>query len=106
MQPTNGKPDPFGDDTAPEVTFQTIARQVRDMQPRALSHDGLDDVVTIVEYMRDQCLDMHAEMKNKARLLSEREADLVRREKELATRQKAVDAVLKVKAPRRWYFWR
>lgn len=105
MKPTNGKPDPFGDDTAPEVTFQTIARQVREMQPRALSADGLDDVVTIIEFMQGRCLEMHEEATNKARILSEREADLARREKELATRQKAVDAVLKLKAPRR-YFWR
>jgi hypothetical protein len=73
----------FGPDTAPDVTYQTIARQVASMQPRALTRESLDDVITIIEFMRTQCLEMHEVNTNKARLLTDKEAELARKEAEL-----------------------
>jgi hypothetical protein len=55
----NANPN-FGEDTPAEaVTHQTVAAQVRSMNPRALTPAMLDDVITMVEYPRDQALKIH-----------------------------------------------
>ena len=105
MSKNNSHPDKvFGPDAPPPVTFETIARQVRELEPRALTNESLDDVITIIEFMRTQCLDMHQANTDRKAALDERELTLQRREQALAVRQRAVECIMKVK-PKRRYFW-
>lgn len=93
---------PFGDDRSPqEVTYQTIAEQVRGMSPRALTANALDDAITLVEFMRDEAIKRHAANEARALELDAREASLVKRARDLKIHERAVAAVLKPNAPRR-----
>ena len=104
MQPANT----FGDDASPqEVTYHSIAQQVRTMNPRALSTNTLDDVVTIIEYMRDACTARHDLQELRAVALMDQEKALNKRERDVTLRGRAIDAMLKTNAPRKIYsLWR
>ncbi len=99
---------PFGDDASPEeLIYQTIAAQVRDMKPRALTPAALDAAVTLVEFMRDETTKKHDANQLRTAELDEREAALVRRARDLKIHERAVAAVMKTNAPRRIAnFWR
>lgn len=92
----------FGDDRSPEeVTLQTLAAQVRALEPRALTANALDDAITLVEFMRDQAIKMHDENVFRAEQLDELERSLNKRARDLKIHERAVAAVLKPNAPRR-----
>jgi hypothetical protein len=93
---------PFGQDLSPqEVTYQTIAEQVKAMAPRALTANALDDAITLVEFMRDEAIRRHEGNALRATELDAREASLVKRARDLKIHERAVAAVLKPNAPRR-----
>lgn len=77
-----------------ETTYSTIAQQVRDMRPSALTPDKFDDVITIIEYMRDQALKIHERNEQQATQLAERELNVTRREREIETKARAVKAAI------------
>jgi hypothetical protein len=86
----------FGHDTSPqEVTYQTIAAQVKVMAPRALTANTLDDVITLIEFMRDEAIRRHDANEARALALDTREAELDRRARNLGLHERAVAAVLK-----------
>jgi hypothetical protein len=93
---------PFGDDKSPqEVTYQAIAEQVRAMTPRALTPHALDDVITLVEFMRDEAIKAHDANVIRSAELDARELGLAKRARDLKLHERAVAAILKPNAPRR-----
>jgi hypothetical protein len=92
----------FGEDQSPhEVTYATLAAQVRSMAPRALTANALDDAITLVEFMRDQALKMHDANITRAQELAEWERTIMLRERNLKIHERAVAAIMKPNAPRR-----
>jgi hypothetical protein len=93
---------PFGQDLSPqEVTYQTIVAQIKDMAPRALTANALDDAITLVEFMRDEAIRRHEANEFRKGVLDELEAHLNKRSRDLKLHERAVQAVLKPNAPRR-----
>jgi hypothetical protein len=93
----------FGDDTAPEaVTYATLAASVRAMDPRALTPNMLDDVVTMVEYMRAEALRVHDANEARSKALDAREKELDRRARDVALAGRVAKAVISG-APRRLF---
>ena len=93
---------PFGSDkSADEVTYAVIAEQVKAMTPRALTPAALDDALTLIEFMRDECVKRHEANTLRAAELDTREKALEKRARDLKTHERAVAAVLKTNAPRR-----
>lgn len=92
----------FGDGASPqEVTYQSIVAQIKEMQPRALTANSLDDVITLVEFMRDESIKRHDANVTRAQELAEWERTIMIRERNLKLHERAVAAVLKPNAPRR-----
>lgn len=92
----------FGDDQSPqEVTYATVAEQVRTMTPRALTPTALDSAVTLVEFMRDQAIARHDANVIRAAELDAIEKALDKRARDLRIHERAVAAVMKTNAPRR-----
>jgi hypothetical protein len=86
----------FGDGKSPaEVTYHTIASQIREIDPRALTPGSYDDVLTMIEFMRESCIAQHDELDRRQTVLDAREKSLDKREKELKTRSRAVEQILK-----------
>ncbi|WP_454627718.1 hypothetical protein [Bradyrhizobium cenepequi] len=95
------QPSDFGTGQSPdEVTYHTIAAQIRNMVPRALTPNALDAALTMIEYLRDEGLKLHDANEARAKELDEREAKLNKRARDLALAQRAADAVLK-RGPRK-----
>jgi hypothetical protein len=96
----------FGKDT---VSFADVAAYVRSLDTSALTFADYADIIAILTYMRDEQIKINDRLNGMGATLDEREADLTRREKELAVRMGAVELMLKGRepnpAPRR-YFWR
>jgi hypothetical protein len=95
--------------TAPAVSYRTIAEQVRNLKPRALTPDVLDDVLTLLEFMRDECIRQHDDNLIAARKLDEREMTLRERERQVAIRTRALDVASGSSGARRragLMFWR
>jgi len=102
----NANPN-FGDDTPAEaVTYATLAAQVRAMNPRALTPNMLDDVIMMVEYMRDEALRIHDANEARSKALDEREKELNRRAREVALASKVAKAVIAGKPRRLFNFGR
>ena len=98
VKPSHPVDSAFGGDdpsNADIVNYHTIATQVANMKPRALTTASFDDVVTLIEYMRDQALKMHQLNLKASEALFEREKQVTKREKELAIRQRAVEAAIR-----------
>ena len=98
------KPDPaFGKDP---VSFADVVDYVRALEPSALQFSDFSDIISILAYMRDEQLRINDKLHVLGAKLDEREADLTKREKEVAIRKGAVDMVLKGREPTRNYFWK
>ena|SRR5579883_1106645 len=97
----------FGDgEPAEAVTYQTIAAQVRAMNPRALTPGMLDDVITMVEYLRDQALSIHDANEKRSAELDQRERELNRRARDVAAAGRVAKAVISGKPRRLFNFGR
>lgn len=86
----------FGADNPP-VSYDGIAAQIRGMKPSALRTDQLDDVLTLIEFMRDNALVIHDRNIENAKVLAARELEISKRERAVALRQRTVEAVLKTR---------
>lgn len=92
----------FGDGSSPEEdAYKAIAEQVRQMTPRALTPNALDNAVTLVEFMRDEAIKRHEQNNQRALELDAREKALEKRARDLKIHERAVQALLKPNAPRR-----
>jgi len=77
-----------------EITYRTIAAQIKEMVPRALTANALDNAVTLVEFMRDEVIRRHDANEKRSLELDQREASLVKRARDLKIHERAVAAVL------------
>lgn len=94
----------FGKDA---VSFADVAAYVRGLDTSALSFADYADIIAILTYMRDEQIKINDKLHSLGATLDEREAELTKREKELAVRKGAVDMFLKGREPQpRRYFWR
>ncbi len=85
------------------VTYEVIASQVKAMKPSALTPSQFDDVVVLIEYMRDEAVKAHDANDLAAKSLAEREAAVTKREREVAIRGRVIEAAIKVRGPRKWF---
>ena len=86
-----------------QVDYTRVAAHIRDLQPRALTPGQYEDVITLLEYMRDELIQRETELTAKTLVMEESERDLVQREKDVAIRGKAVAAVVSVAPRRTWW---
>ena len=93
-------------DVTTEVTYATIAQQVIEMRPRAISRGSIDDVIVLIEYMRDHAVKLHEANAKASNELAQREKAVAKRERDVATRQRAVEAAIKSRSIWARYFKR
>ena len=93
----------------PRVTYAEVVKHLQDMDPRALTNDEAGDVIKLLDYMHDHCLKLFDKQMKHEDALNARAAKLNQREADLAIKQLAVDAVLRmnppIDEPKRRYFW-
>lgn len=96
----------FGDGrSSEEITYRTIAEQIRALTPRAIPPSSYDDVITMIDFLRDNALKLYDEVEQRKGELDKREAELSKQARELKTMHRVAHAVISTK-PRRAYFWR
>lgn len=88
-----------------ELTVDTLAAAIKQLNVRKQNPDKLDDVLDLIEYLRVQAVTLHEENAEAARKLADREAFITKREAELALKMRAVQTIIGDK-PARKYFWR
>jgi len=81
----------FGEDK-PAVNYDSIAAQVRAVNAHSLAPSQYDDVVTLIEWMRDEAVKMHDQNKATSEALAARERDVAKRERDVGIRSRALDA--------------
>jgi hypothetical protein len=86
-----------------QVDYTRVAAHIRELQPRALTPGQYEDVIVLLEYMRDELIQRETELSAKTLLIEERERTLVQREKDVTIRHKAVAAVASVTPRRTWW---
>lgn len=84
-----------------QVDYTRVAAHIRDMQPRALEPGQYEDVITLLEYMRDELIQQQNDLAAKTLVIEERERKVAQREKDVTIRGRAVSAVATVVKPRR-----
>lgn len=80
-----------------EHNYHSIAATVRNMRPRSIPVTQYEDVITLLEWMQERCVEQHDANAKRAEELDRREQELLAREKDLAIRMRAVSAAAKVK---------
>ena len=92
VKPTiNKNPDAvFGKDTQ-TPDFRSIAEQIRALDTRALTAPQTDDVLTLIDFMRDRTLELYDQLEAKEAGLTERKVSLDAREQDIVDREKALD---------------
>lgn len=87
-----------------QVDYTRVAAHIREMQPRALRPEQYEDVITLLEYMRDELIQRQTELEASTLLIEQRERDVAQREKDVSIRSKAVEAAASIgKKQRRWW---
>jgi hypothetical protein len=105
LSPTSPNSPAFGPDKSP-IDYSAIASLIRDMDPRALTNDKLADVLTMIEYLQRETMRVHDGNAQRAAELDRKDQALAERERALALRSRAVDAVLRHAQPRWFVFFR
>ncbi|MCK1741357.1 hypothetical protein IVA80_10895 [Bradyrhizobium sp. 139] len=96
----------FGEDHAPEeITYHTLAAQIRAMNPRALTPQNHDDVVLLLEYLHDETVRRLDELTSKGNALAIREKEVASKERTIRIKERAVGVLLKNREGKRWFFW-
>ncbi len=72
------------------VDYSSVAKIVANIQPRALTENQYEDVITLIEWMKEQCVASHTANIQHAKELDIRALEIERREKELRARSRAV----------------
>lgn len=93
----------FGSDGG-KPNYAAIAQLVSKMEPRALTNEALPDVITILEFMKNECLERLAEIEKQKVKLREWEVELNVREKQIEIRRRAVNLV--ITGRKGWLPWR
>jgi hypothetical protein len=96
----------FGSDDATNVTFETVAAQVKALKPRALTPTQHDDVITLIEYLQDETVRRYDALTRKGNELAEREAAIAAAERAMKVKGRVVEAIVKGREGRGWTFWR
>lgn len=86
-----------------EVDYTRVAAHIRTMEPRALRPDQYEDVITLLEYMRDELIQRQTELEASTLLIEKRERDVAQREKDVNIRAKAIDAAASLGKKRTWW---
>lgn len=86
-----------------QVDYTRVAAHIRDMHPRALRPDQYEDVITLLEYMRDELIQRETELQATTLLIEQREREVAQREKDVSIRAKAVEAVASLGKKRTWW---
>lgn len=73
------------------VDYAAVAKTVVNMKPRALTPPQFEDVLTLLEWMQQECVRMHEHNEQRAAHLAEREQQIIAREKELRIRARTID---------------
>lgn len=92
------------DDTS--MTIDMLASTIRSIDIAKQATTKLDDVIDIIEYLREQALTLHQENVDAADKLRAREVALTKREAELTIKQRACESLLATQPRKRRYFWR
>jgi hypothetical protein len=71
------------------------------MAPRALTTNTLDDVITLIEFMRDEALRRHNHNELRSGELDAREKSLDKRARDISLHERAINAMLRKNAPRK-----
>lgn len=87
-----------GDDNAPTVDFAAIVQQISEIKPRALTPAQYEDVVVLIEYMRDEVVKAQRAVQERNAMLDARERDLEQREKQVSIKMRAAVAGIKTRA--------
>ena len=93
----------FGSDSGPP-NYAAIAKLVANMEPRALTNEALPDVITILEYLKNECIERHRANEKQEQKLKAWETELNAREKKIEIRQRAVNLV--ITGRKGWLPWR
>jgi hypothetical protein len=99
----------FGpDNTKRAITYDEVAEFLKTADKRALNRGDAGDVISLLEFMHDHTITLIEQNQELEARLQEREKAIREREAELAIKQRAVDAVLRIApAPqKKRYFWR
>jgi hypothetical protein len=97
----------FGDGQSPEaLTYHTLANHVRALTPRELTGDMIDDVITMIDYLRTEALRVHDHNEKRAAELDAREKLLNKRTREVSNASRIAKAVINGQPRRLFNFGR
>lgn len=91
----------FGDDTA--LSSAEIANFIRSIKPADIDPRDYDDVLLLIEYLRDNTIELQDALITREQALAMREKAVKEREKHLTTKERAVATIINAK-PRKWWF--
>lgn len=92
----------FGEDRPP-VTYDHIAAQIRALQPRALTSSQFDDVILMLEWMRDETVKLLGANDQASKALAEREREVSKRERDVGIRQRVHAAATRTRGVLRYF---
>lgn len=87
----------FGPDSDSPPDYHSIAAQIRAVDQRALTPEQHSDVLTMLEYMRDQTVKLYDANVEREQALAKREADVARREREVELKMRTLNSALKTR---------
>jgi len=87
-------------DEVKPVTLETVARQIKNMQPRTHAPGELEDVFVLIEWMQASLVQRHEALEAQAAALLLREQNVTKREREVALRSRAADVLTTLRPAR------
>lgn len=86
-----------------QVDYSRVAAHIRTLEPKLLEASQYEDVITLLEYMRDELVQRDADLLAKTLVIEKRERDVAQREKDVTLRGKAVDLAVRLGVKKRWW---
>lgn len=86
-----------------QVDYTRVAAHIREMQPRQLEPGQYEDVITLLEYMRDELVQRETELTAKTLIIEKRERDVAQRERDADIKRRALDVVSRMAPRRKWW---
>jgi hypothetical protein len=90
----------FGDETA--LSSADIANFIRNIKPSDIDRRDYDDVLTMIEYLRENTITLQDALITREQALAMREKAVKEREKHLTTKERAVATIINAKPRKRW----
>lgn len=78
-----------------EISLDVLVDAIGKIDLRNHDASKLNEVIDLIEYLREQAIDMHAQNTIASKQLDERIASLTRREAELQIKTRAVESIIK-----------